>query len=163
MANEKEFASYVDERWAALVRSALFLGCSREDAEDLVQTTLVQCFRHWDRLQRADRIDAYVHRMLVNAFRRSNKRKWHLELTSDHVPSNRVEDPSPESDARTDLHRMLNKLPPDQRTVLVLRYITDLTERQVAEVLGIPVGTVKSRAARALAAIDKTALREGMG
>ena len=55
---------------------------------------------------------------------------------------------------------MLLGLTLDQRTALVLRFVTDLTEQQTAEVLGIPLGTIKSRVSRALAAIDHTELTE---
>ncbi|MFT4009682.1 MAG: sigma factor [Nocardioidaceae bacterium] len=44
------------------------LGCPQPDAEDVVQTALAKCLRHWRRVQRADRPEAYVHRILVNTF-----------------------------------------------------------------------------------------------
>ena len=161
MDTGEDFASYVAGRWDALVRSALFLGCDREEAEDIVQSTLVRCYRHWDRVRQADRVDAYVHRVLVNTLRKSRRRRWHADVVTDPLPDSAVADLTSTSDARTDLLRALSLLSYDQRTVLVLRYVTDLSEQQVAQVLGIPVGTVKSRVSRAFAAIDKAALREG--
>jgi RNA polymerase sigma-70 factor (sigma-E family) len=160
VSTDEDFEAYVAGRWDSLVRSALFLGCSREDAEDLVQTTLVRCFRHWERVRRARQVDAYVHRSLVNAHYKARGRRWTGEVPTDDPPDRAARDRVAESDARADLLRVLRPLSADHRTVLVLRFIADLTEQQTAEVLEIPVGTVKSRVARALAAIDQAALRE---
>jgi RNA polymerase sigma-70 factor (sigma-E family) len=160
LGTDDEFAAYAAARWGALVRSALFLGCDREEAEDVVQATLVDCYRHWTRVQKADRVDAYVHRILVNRFRKSRRRHRRHEVATDPIPDTGVVDCGAESDARTDLDRVLKRLSVDHRTVLVLRFVADLTEQQVADVLGIPVGTVKSRVSRGLAAIDTAALRE---
>jgi len=57
-----DFSAYVSGRWAALVRSAIVLGCTPEDASDLAQTTLLRCYTSWRRLQGADDRDAYVYR-----------------------------------------------------------------------------------------------------
>ena len=61
-----EFEEYVAARRAALVRSAVLLGCRQPDAEDVVQTALLRCYRSWRRVQRATQPDAYVYRVLVN-------------------------------------------------------------------------------------------------
>lgn len=160
MSTEEDFASYVSRRWARLVRTAVFLGCSQQDAEDVVQTALVRCYRHWERVRRADEVDAYVHRTLVNSLHKARGRRWHGEVPTASLPEQRAADDVARLDARADLTRALARLTPDQRTVLVLRYVSDLSEQQVAATLEIPIGTVKSRVARALAAIDRTELQE---
>ena len=63
-----DFSEYVAARRPTLVRSAVLLGCDLHEAEDLVQTTLTKVLRSWRRVSRADRPDAYVYRILVNAF-----------------------------------------------------------------------------------------------
>lgn len=160
MSTDEDFEAYVTRHWATLVRTAVFLGCSTQDAEDAVQTTLVGCFRHWDRVRRADQVDAYVHRSLVNSLNKARRRRWRSEVATEHLPERPADDDGARVDARADLQRALGRLPRDQHTVLVLRYVADLSEQQVAATLGIPVGTVKSRAARGLAAIDQAGLRE---
>lgn len=159
-SDDEEFASFVAARWASLVRVGVYLGCSTAEAEDLVQTTLLRCYRAWPRVRRADRIDAYVHRALVNALTTSRRRMWHGEIPTSELPEGTVRDATAPSDARADLTRALHRLSPDHRTVLVLRFIGDLTEQQTAAALDLPVGTVKSRVARALAAIDHRDLTE---
>lgn len=57
---DADFSSYATARWATLVRSAVLLGCTIEDAHELVQVMLLRCYLKWRRVQRADDIDAYV-------------------------------------------------------------------------------------------------------
>jgi RNA polymerase sigma-70 factor (sigma-E family) len=143
-----EFDEYVAARRAALVRSAVLLGCPQPDAEDVVQTALLRCFRSWRRVQRASQPDAYVYRVLVNALRDARARRWVGEVPTDQLPDSPVE-----SDLATGLavRRALEAMTSDHREVLVLRFYADLSERETADALRIPPGTVKSRTSRALA------------
>ncbi|GAA2156157.1 hypothetical protein GCM10009844_44130 [Nocardioides koreensis] len=61
-----EFTEYVAARRTALASTAVLLGCPAADAEDVVQTALLRCFRAWSRVTRAAQPEAYVHRVLVN-------------------------------------------------------------------------------------------------
>ena len=152
MDRDEDYAAYVNARWAGLVRAAALLGCSRADAEDLAQATLVRCYVCWSKVTGAADRDAYVYRMLVNSLRSSRRRRWWSERPTAELPNT----PDPTDDfGRADLtdsvHRALAELGEDSRAVVVLRYYADLTERQTADVLGIAIGTVKSRMSRALA------------
>lgn len=146
-----EFEEYVAARRSALVRSAVLLGCPRADAEDVVQTALLKCYRSWRRVQRADQPDAYVYRVLVNAFRDARARRWHGELPTAELPDGPVEGADPTTGLA--VRRALAAMSVQHREVLVLRYYADLSERETSEALGVPPGTVKSRTARALAAL----------
>ncbi|MEJ7831841.1 MAG: SigE family RNA polymerase sigma factor [Nocardioides sp.] len=148
---DAEFAEYADERWDTLVRSAVFLGCSLPDAEDLVQTMLVRCYTAWDRVAAADNRDAYVYTMLINCLRDRQRRQWWRERSSDTLPDAGVGDRTHEVDTADAVHRALDKLSQVNRDVVVLRYFAHLSEKQTAEVLGVASGTVKSRLSRALA------------
>lgn len=150
-----DFTTFVHVQWRPLVRTAVFLGCSLQDAEDIAQTTLTKAYRSWHRVRAADDPTAYVFRMLVNTISRSRERRWHGELPSERLDDGAVEDPTDTVDRRDQLLRLLVELPPEQREVLVLRYVADLTEAQTAAALGIPAGTAKSRAARGLAACQR--------
>ncbi|WP_067432307.1 SigE family RNA polymerase sigma factor [Nocardioides jensenii] len=146
-----DFAEYVAARRPALVRCAVLLGCPSPDAEDLVQTTLTKAFRHWRRVSKADQPDAYVHRMLVNCLRDARARRWGGELPTEHLP----EPPAMNTDLADGfaVRRALAAMSPQHREVLVLRFYADLSERAVADALGLPAGTVKSRTSRALKAL----------
>jgi len=147
-----DFAEYVAARRSALVRSAVLLGCSLEDAEDLVQVTLTKCLTSWRRVSRAERPDAYVYRVLLNAFRDGRARRWHGEIPTTELPDR----PMPDVDVATGLavRCALAALAHDHREILVLRFYADLSERETADVLGVPAGTVKSRTARALSLLS---------
>jgi len=74
--HEAEYAAFVAERWSPLVRTAVFLGASAHEAEDLVQATLLLCYRKWDRVRAADDRDGYVYRMLLNVLRSDRRSAW---------------------------------------------------------------------------------------
>lgn len=158
--DDEDFSTFVAARWASLVRVGVYLGCSPSEAEDLVQTTLLRCYRAWPRIRRAHRVDAYVHRALVTSLTKSRRRLWRGEVPSAELPDHPGPEATAGSDARADLGRALGRLSPDHRAVLVLRFVGDLTEQQTADALGVPLGTVKSRVSRALAAIDQRDLAE---
>ncbi len=76
MEPDEEYSVYVGARWPALLRSAVLLGCTVHEAEDLVQASLVKCYVSWDKVMRATDRDAYVYRVLVNTHRSNHKRWW---------------------------------------------------------------------------------------
>src|SRR3954470_3359856 len=83
--DEAAFEAFVSERWPVLVRSAVLLGCSRAEAEDVAQTTLVRCYAAWSKVTAADNRDGYVYRILVNAHRDSRRRRWWGEAPTEFV------------------------------------------------------------------------------
>lgn len=153
MSRDEEFSEFVAARWPRLVRSAVLLGCSPGEAEDVVQAALVRCLGHWRKVERADDRDAYVHRILVNTFTSSRRRHWTREHATAHLPEQPGSDPTAAIDLADAVLRSLDRLNRDQRTAVVLRYYAHLSEQQTAAVLGVAPGTVKSRLSRALKAL----------
>ncbi|MBB6629393.1 SigE family RNA polymerase sigma factor [Nocardioides sp. KIGAM211] len=147
---DAEFSEYVAARWPRLVRSAVLLGCSPVEAEDVVQVALTRCLVSWSRVRRADDRDAYVHRVLINTFTSTRRRHWTREHPVADVPDRQHVDDTAAYDDADAVSRSLKRLTPEHRTVVVLRYYSHLTERQMATVLGIRPGTVKSRLSRAM-------------
>lgn len=151
--SDDEFGEYVAARWPRLVRAAVLLGCTPHEAEDVVQTALTRCLVKWSKVQRADDRDAYVHRILVNTFIDSRRRMWRRELPTEQLPEGELPDTATTTVDAVGLDRALAALGRDQRVAIVLRYYLDLTEAQMASVLGVAPGTVKSRVSRALTAL----------
>lgn len=83
MDQREDFSAYVSARWTTLVRSAVFLGCGLEEAQDLVQTTLMKSYVAWAKVSRAEDRDGYVYRVLLNALRDSRRRRWGERPTAD--------------------------------------------------------------------------------
>ena len=151
------FEEYLAARERALLRTAWLLTGDRQRAEDLLQTALVRVWPRWDRICSGGDPDGYVRTVLVRTYATDRRRRWHGELPTDAVPDGAAPDAYEAADLRDALRRVLPALGPRQRAVLVLRFHEDLTETQTAQALGISVGTVKSQASRALAAL-RTAL-----
>ena len=151
--NDDELGAYVAARWPRLVRAAVLLGCTPHEAEDVVQTALTRCLVKWSKVQRADDRDAYVHRILVNTFIDSRRRRWHREQPTELLPEDVLPDTASATVDAVGLERALAALGRDQRVAIVLRYYLDLTEAQMASILGVAPGTVKSRLSRALSSL----------
>lgn len=154
MSADDEFTEYAAAAWPALYRRAYLLAGQHADAEDIAQQTLIRVRQHWSKVLKADSLDAYVLRMLTNVFLSSRRpaRVSRELLTA-------VPDPGGEAppEPRGELWPHICTLPERQRAVLVLRFYEDLSEREIADVLGITTGTVKSTAHKALANL-RTAL-----
>jgi RNA polymerase sigma-70 factor (sigma-E family) len=153
LSRNSDFSEYVAARWPRLVRSAVLLGCSEPEAEDIVQTALERCLIHWRKVEQAKDRDAYIHRVLINTFTSSRRRRWTTEKVVATVPDRAGPDGTAGVDQADAVLRCLDRLPHDQRTAVVLRYYAHLTEQQMAEALGVAAGTVKSRLSRALKAL----------
>ena len=146
-----DFVDYAAARWTDLVRSAVFMGCSLHEAQDLAQTTLLRCYVSWPKVVRAGDRDAYVFKILVNCLRDSHRRLASRELPVAELPDRAVGDPTEQVDVADSVRRALAGLSPANRDAVVLRHLVGLSEQQTALALGVAVGTVKSRTARALA------------
>lgn len=146
-ADESGFEEFVLARRPALLRTAYLLTGSHQDAEDLVQVTLLRCVPKWKRI--ADRPEPYVRQVLAReSISRWRGRRWR-EHAVDVVPEAAAA--VADQDERLALRHALQSLAPRQRAVIVLRYYEDLTEQQTANQLGIALGTVKSQARDGLA------------
>ncbi|HEU0129423.1 MAG TPA: SigE family RNA polymerase sigma factor [Mycobacteriales bacterium] len=152
-----EFDEYVRARHERLCRVAYVLCGDWQHAEDLVQTALAKTYvAH--RRGHVENLDAYAHRTLVTTHTSWWRRRWHGEVATESLPEAAAPDDYAATDRRAAVVRALATLPPKQRAVLALRYLTDLTEADTARALGCSVGTVKSRANRAIATLRATGL-----
>ena len=116
-------------------------------AEDAVQQTLVLAWRELPSLRDVDRFDAWLRRLLVNACYREARRgrNWAANvrvLPNDHPARG---DDYNSVVQRDQLDRGFRRLPPEQRAVFVFHHYLGLTLLEVADELGVPLGTVKSR------------------
>ncbi|MCT9076871.1 SigE family RNA polymerase sigma factor [Streptomyces fulvoviolaceus] len=149
---EDRFQEFVRARWSHLVRTAYLLTGDAHHAEDLTQTALAKAYRSWRRVSRSDSPEAYVRRMLVTCNSdRFRKRRVTESLTAAPPETAGRDEAVSRVDERGVLLGALAQLPPKQRAVVVMRYWEDLSEAEVAEVLGCSPGTVKSQASKGLA------------
>lgn len=166
MVGEPEgFAQFVEARERALQRTAWLLTGDWGLAEDLVQTALVRSWPRWDRIRRRDDPEVYVRRAMFNTWATWSRRRWRGERATEILPDSPVPaDVASDVAVRLAVGSALAALTPRQRAVVVLRVFDDLSEVQVAQVLGCAVGTVKSTMSQALAKLrDDPRLAEFMG
>ena len=157
MDEPASFEDFVNARAEALLRYASVLTGSRDDAEDLLQTSLAKTLVAWRRVRQTDHPEAYVRRVMLNTRTSLWRRRSVDERPYADVPDRPADDPFGHVDLHDALWRALGTLGRRQRAVLVLRYYEQLSEAEIADALGISVGTVKSQASRALAALRQNA------
>ena len=159
---DADFTDFVRISSTGLLRTAVLLvGGDRGHAEDLLQGVLERMYPRWARIEGPP--EAYARRALahaaVNRWRSRRRRVAELPLWDDGPgPADPTGDLAATVELRDALVRALLTLPARQRAVLVLRFLDDLAEEEVARALGCSVGTVKSQSSRGLARLrDRSA------
>ncbi|HEY1713729.1 MAG TPA: SigE family RNA polymerase sigma factor [Solirubrobacteraceae bacterium] len=156
-SKRSRFEEFAAAHSAGLIRLALAVSGDRERAEDALQEALVRVYLRWSRL---DDPLAYARRTVVNATRDDWRRAE--RATRAHNAAGQLarlkgsEDLEAPVLRRDSLMTALRALPHRQRTVIVLRYLNELTEAETAAVLEVSVGTVKSQAFDALARLRRS-------
>jgi RNA polymerase sigma-70 factor (sigma-E family) len=154
----QEFEHFVADSVDGLLRAAYLITWDFAEAEDLVQECLFRVARRWPRVRAMEHPGAYARKVLVNLAldegRRRTRQKSELTLSGTRADEEHEDEAAVRVlgwvETNTDLTSALGRLAPRQRVTLVLRYFDDLSEAQVAEVMGCSVGTVKSTSSRAL-------------
>ncbi len=144
-------AELVERYYASLYRYAYRLSGSQADAEDLTQETFLRATAKLGQLRDADKVRAWLYSILRHAYlqrQRSAPQTHHVSLDDLFDVAEEVPDPLPELDAEA-LRKALDDLPEPHRTAVLLYYFEELSYREIAEVLDVPIGTVMSRLARA--------------
>jgi len=172
----RRFEILVQPHLEAMYRFAFRLAGQQQDAEDLVQDVVAKLYPRLDELESVEQLRPWLNRVLYRQFidqvRRRNRQgdrslteligaegqaDWLDSLESDHVgPDLQLE----QARLGPVLDRVLATLTPDQRTLLLLHDVDGWRQEHLAEVLDIPVGTVKSRLHRCRAALRKKLQRE---
>lgn len=116
-------------------------------AEDALQNALILAWRRLPHLREAERFDAWIHRILVNACYDESRRarQWTANIRVLPVDGPTIPDESASVADRDELERIFRRLPIDQRAVFVLHHYLGLPLVEIAEMLEIPAGTVRSR------------------
>jgi RNA polymerase sigma-70 factor (sigma-E family) len=145
----QDFTEFVAARSLSLIRLAYVLTADQDAAEDLLQSALIKAAAHWGRIRTSP--EGYVRRIMYREQAgRLRIRARRPETVMAQVPEQPSQDPPVSLEARLALQDALRALPPGKRAVLALRYLEDLPESQVAEILGCSVGTVRSQTHKAI-------------
>ena len=152
---DRAVTAIYSEHYRSLVRLAAFLVRDNATAEEVVQDSFVAMHGAWRRLRDTDKALSYLRQSVVN---RSRSVLRHRIVVDKNTPKPPPDMPSAEHGAIIQLERSavvtaLRALPERQREALVLRYYGDMSEAQIASVMGISRGAVKSHTARAMSAL----------
>ncbi|MEG3631851.1 SigE family RNA polymerase sigma factor [Streptomyces poriticola] len=149
--SEEEFTAYVQERRASLYATAYHLTGDRYEAEDLLQSALFSTYRAWDRISDKAAVGGYLRRTMTNLHISAWRRRKLNEYPTEELPETAGDtDAMRGTELRAVLWQALARLPELQRTMLVLRYYEGRTDPEIADILDISVGTVKSSIWRSL-------------
>lgn len=146
-----DFESYVLDARTPLLRFAVVLTDDPELAQDVVQEVLLRAQQRWDTIRGLDHPHAYVRRMVVNEVISTHRRSSRVEARPDDELDVPTADPTDAVDRRDALLRRLGRLPVNQRAAVVMRYLEDMADDEIAAVLGCTAGTVRVHVHRALA------------
>jgi RNA polymerase sigma-70 factor (ECF subfamily) len=143
---QREFMRLADTALAGAYRLAAHLLTDRIDAEDAIQEALTLAWRGWPRLRDASRFGPWFDRIVVNVcYERLRGRRRAGTMATPEPGLMVAKDPAAATLARDTVGRALLSLTPEQRIVVVLRFWLDLSIEEIAERVGVPSGTVRSR------------------
>jgi RNA polymerase sigma-70 factor (ECF subfamily) len=141
-----DFETLFRRHWPGAYRAAYLVVHDAAAAEDIAQEAFLAAVRALDRFDRRRPFAPWLHRIVVNrAIDWSRRRQLRAEVGGDALAG----EAAPEHE-RSDVVAALAGLSPDHRAVIVLRYLLEYTPGEIAELLGLPRGTVNSRLRRAL-------------
>ena len=146
------FSALITERIPRLYGVAGLITGRRDLAEDAVQEAMINAWRDLPRLREADKFDAWLHRLLVNAChdqgRRLRRQRGATPLADQQIAGEH--DPAQTVIARDEIERAFRWLSHEDRTVVVLRHYLGLSTKEAAAAMGLREGTLKSRLHRAM-------------
>ena len=155
MRHDSDFAAYLAARWPTLVRSLVLMGCAQQRAEEVVQQALARCYLAWGRVRESDDIDVQVFRTVLDTLARAEGADEPGTREADDLAGDdALTVPTDALLARRALEAALERLAPEDRTVVVLHFVAGLSELQLADLLDLPEHEVGDRLEAATAGLD---------
>lgn len=154
---QQQYVEYVTGQLPALRRLAYVLCGDSHHADDLVQQTITKLYIRWRKISDVEHLDQYVRTMVVRAFVDEKRRPWARVGLMAQLPDR--PDPRAGVDERVTeamaVRAALARVPNRQQTVLIMRFLCDMTVEDVAVALDCSTGTVKSQTSRGLATLRR--------
>jgi len=149
-----EISQLVDQHYEPVFRFAYRLSGTSHEAEDISQQAFLDAQRKLDTLRDPDKVRAWLFMIVRNLYRRRirdrvTRGEFALEVLADPIDQKQDSDKRVEQALDSEsLQQVLNELPEEFRSVLLLFYFRELSYREIAEQLDVPIGTVMSRLSR---------------
>jgi RNA polymerase sigma-70 factor (ECF subfamily) len=158
MGQPGDFDRVLEQHWDRIYQAACHLSGDAVEAEDIAQGTFVEAWKAWPRFEGRCEVYTWLYRILVRHYRRQRRKRWWVDRirwfpeqdgqSVLHVVPDPHDNPDIElqrADEVVEVRAMMQRVSPKLREVLVLRYGEGLSVEEIAEVLELPAGTVKSR------------------
>ena len=150
----RSFEDFYRAEWASIRRAVGFVVSERELARECVDEAMTRAYERWAQVSAMERPAGWVYRVAINEARnRGRRRKTEQDR---QPPAALVAVPGADTVADPAIATAVARLPLDQRSVVVLRFYLDWSTEEVAEAIGVAVGTVKSRLHRALRRLERS-------
>ncbi|WP_436523137.1 SigE family RNA polymerase sigma factor [Actinoplanes sp. HUAS TT8] len=153
--DERAFRRFFDEHHTDLSRLAYLVTGDTQVADDLASDAFVEVWRHWQRVQAADSPIAYARGIVTNLARQWIKKQTRERAGLLRLGLLRRDRGETDTPAILDVRAALARLPLRRRECVILRYAFDVPEKEVASILGISVGAVKSHTSRGAAQLSE--------
>lgn len=169
-AKRRAFEQEALPHMEALYRTALRMTRNQGDAEDLVQEAMTKAYRYWDRFQLGTNCRAWLFKIMTNIFINNyrSKSRSPVSVDVDDIDDNflygQLANLGPETNPEKDLFakifdndvkKAIEGLPDDFRMVVVLSFLEDFSYQEIADILDLQLGTVKSRLHRGRKLLQK--------
>jgi RNA polymerase sigma-70 factor (sigma-E family) len=155
LGTERAFRRFFDDHHTDLSRLAYLVTGDSQAADDLAADAFVEVWRHWERVQSADSPVAYARGIVTNLARQWIKKQTRERTGLLRLGLLRRDRGESDTSAVLDVRAALQRLPQRRRECVILRYAFDLSEREVASILGISIGAVKSHSSRGAAQLGE--------
>lgn len=153
---EKKFLDRKDR----LVKVAYSILQNKEDAEDAIQETYYRAIKGFAQLKNSEFVYTWIYRILINECNKILNKK-RSKFPQDIKEGFEV-DPAKCVESKIFVEEVLENIPENHRQIVILKFVEQLTLKEISEILDIPVGTVKSRCFYAIEKIKKNLLKEGV-
>jgi RNA polymerase sigma-70 factor, ECF subfamily len=154
--DQRAFMELLEPELPGAYRLAIGMLRHQAEAEDAVQDAVLNAWRSFNRFRRGSELRPWLFAIVANQCRRRRRSRWWYVITGWSATDDGPDMVSALDPAAADLRRALNRLPHDQRAVLVLRYYLDLSFEEVAQTLGVSTKAAMSRTYRALRSLRMT-------
>jgi RNA polymerase sigma-70 factor (ECF subfamily) len=148
-ASSREQFNELYRAYGRLVRNFLFRLGARANLDDLTQETFLRAWKYREDLREPAAAKAWLLRIALHRFYDQGRKKSHPTSPLEESEIAGTEASAARADARIDAERALEELPLEQRSVCLLFYLEDLSVAEIAEIVGVPEGTVKTRLLKA--------------
>lgn len=148
--DDNAFYELMEERKEALYKTAYIYVKNKEDALDIVSDTVYRTYVNIKKLKEPEFFNTYVTRILINCAMDFNKKQKRIVYIGEDPVEPRENYEKVDMERNIDLYNAIDKLQDKYKTVIILKYLKDMTLPEIAEVMQCPLGTIKTYLHRAL-------------